>query len=279
MRKDFTSILQKLVYVLKEMGVIVTEEVLTKAPVSAIHYSKNIPLTDGSLPYHFINKAKEANLKLSLDTNQTDYSDGHSYKWHCNSYEVVFYDKIKDLEMAKKSSKRALEKDSDVQLNLFEALRKRKKFEVLRIEVRLNKRQKMKQLFKDLEIISNLTLKSLFKPAISKKVLLHYLDELERKRPALLDYRTSSDQALLAALVINNSKLNPKAVLQMFGLKKALETVTARELRIIFAKHHSRSWNRLIADVQKLKLPIAQRSLTVLRDLIKTKPLRLPILR
>ncbi len=65
-------------------------------------------------------KIKEANIKLSLDTNQTDYrNEGHSYKWHCNAYEVVFYDKIKDLEKAKQSEKRAIEKDNALQLKLF----------------------------------------------------------------------------------------------------------------------------------------------------------------
>ena len=57
---------------------------------------------------------------MSLDVNQTDYrNEGHSYKWHCNSYEIVFYDKIKDLEKAKHSDKRAIEKDNAIQLNLF----------------------------------------------------------------------------------------------------------------------------------------------------------------
>ena len=60
---------------------------------------------------------------MSLDVNQTDYrNEGHSYKWHCNSYEVVFYDKIKDLEKAKQSEKRAIEKDNAIQLHLFPEL-------------------------------------------------------------------------------------------------------------------------------------------------------------
>ncbi len=92
-RKDFTAVINKLTNILKSMGVTTTKEQLAQADVSAIHYAKNIPLTDGSTPYHYINKIKEANIKLSLDVNQTDYrNEGHSFKWHCNSYEVVFYD-------------------------------------------------------------------------------------------------------------------------------------------------------------------------------------------
>ena len=228
------------------------------------------------IPYQYINKIKESNVQLSLDISKTEYRNGHSFKWHCNSYEVVFYDKIKDLETAIKSSKRALEKDSDLQLHLFDRLKMPKKLEFLRMEVRLNKRQKIKSLFKKLGIKSDLTFDRLFKVAIAKKVLLHYLDDLENKRPILLDYHASSDRALLAALVVNNPKISNKHILQIFGFKKALESSDARELRLILSRFSNRSWYRLIADVNKLKLPTANRPFDVIRECIcKFKPLKL----
>ncbi|HEX2977550.1 MAG TPA: hypothetical protein VHO47_00290 [Candidatus Babeliales bacterium] len=274
--KDFTPLIQKLGATLQEMGIETTTKQLSQAPLAGIHYSKNIPLTDGSTPYHFINKIKEANVKLSLDVNQTDYrNEGHSYKWHCNSYEIAFYDKIRDLEKAKLSSKRAIEKDSELQLNLFDRFATRRKLEFLRMEVRLNKREKIKKLFKSLNIKSDLSFKSLFKPTISKKILLHYLDEIESKRSVLIDYK-GNDKSLLAALLINNPDLNTKQILQIFGLKKALEVMSARELRSRFAKCHQRSWYRLMADVNKINLPSSQNPFGVIREqLSKFKPLRL----
>lgn len=267
MVKDFKSILEKLTSVLKTMGVIVTSSALAKAPVSTIHYSKNISLTDGSTPYHYINKIKEANIKLSLDVNQTDYrNDGHSYKWHANSYEVVFYDKIRDLEKAKISDKRAIEKDSVLQLNLFDKLQKRNKLEFLRMEVRLNKRQKIKQLFKSLGVKSDLTFKNMFKVSIAKTVLLHYFDEIESKRSILLDYKATNDKALLTDLIFNNPDIGPKQILQMYGFKKALEVINARELRAMFSKYNQRSWYRLIGDVNKVKLPETLKSFKVIRE-------------
>lgn len=265
--KDLPALLQKLSSTLAQMGVIVDTFFLAAAPVSAVHYSKNIPLTDGSTPYRYIQKIKEANIKLSLDVNQTDYrNEGHSYKWHCNSYEVVFYDKIKDLEKAKHSEKRAIEKDSALQLNLFPRFANRKKFEILRMEVRLNKRQKIKHLFSKLRIKSDLTFKSLFKPSISKKVLLHYLQELESKRPVLLDYKATDDKALLAVLILNNPNLSAKRILQIFGLKKALESMNMRELRGLFAKQNQRGWHRLIADIKEVRLPGIQSPFRLIRD-------------
>lgn len=275
--KDFASITHKLTALLHDMGVVTTVEDLAQAPVAAIHYAKNMLFTDGSTPYHYINKIKEAQVPLSLDINQTDYrNDGHSYKLHSNAYEVVFYDKIRDLEKAKQSEKRALEKDNTLQLNVLKHLRTGSKLEVLRMEVRLNKRQKMKPLFAKLGIKAELTFKKLFKPAIAKAVLLHYLDELERKRPPLLDYKQSHDKALLVDLVTNNPDLTLKQVMQLFGLKQALEIMQPRELRRMFANYNVRGWNRLMADASKVKLQRMQGIFGILREqIVQFKALRI----
>jgi hypothetical protein len=268
--KDFKTIIDKLVAVLATMGVVVTAEALIHAPVLAIHYSKNIPLTDGSTPYHYINKIKEANVRFSLDTNQTDYrNEGHSYKWHCNSYEVVFYDKIKDLEKAKQSSKRAIEKDNELQQHLFKTFQKRHKLEYLRMEVRLNKRAKIKQLFKKLKINADLTFKKLFKPAIAKKVLLHYLDELERNRSPLLNLKISDDKTFLAQLSFDNPSITPKQAMMMLGFKKALEAAPLRELKIIIGKNKPQSWHRLITDANKIRLPMMHSPFKGIRECIE----------
>lgn len=275
---DFVAITELLSSVLKTMGVRILSHVLLSAPVSAIHYSKNILLTDGTTPHYLISKIKEANIPLALDVNQTDYrNDGHSYKWHSNSYEVAFYDKIHDLGKAKKQGdKRAIEKDNAVQLNIFDIFQKRRQFELLRMEVRLNNRQKMKQLFKTLKIEKELTFQNLFSSNISQQVLLHYLDELERQRPKLLDYRASNPKALLADLIINNPKLGTKRTIQLFGLKNALDAVTPRELRAMFSKYNDRSWYRLFAEAKSVKLPITKSPFYVIRkNLTSFEPLKL----
>ncbi len=274
--KDLKSLITKLQMVLKQMGVIVSAEALAHAPVSAIHYSKNIILTDGSIPYSYIKKIKEANSSLLLDTNQTYYrNDGHCYKWHCNTYEVLFYDKIKDLEKAMQSSKRAIEKDSELQLNMFDTFKHRHKLEILRMEVRLNKRQKIIQLFKKLNIQSDLTFQKMFKPAISKKILLHYLDEIEKKRPLLLDFRKTSTKSFLGELIFNNPRLGASQVFQILGLKFALEIATLRELRNLLSHCNKRSWYRMMATSKKIKLPIPASPLKVIREqLFKFKAAR-----
>lgn len=275
--KDFSNVTKKLAVVLETMGVNVSLETLANAPVLAVHYSKNIPLTDGSTPHYYISKIKEANVKLSLDTNQTDYrNEGHSYKWHCNSYEIVFYDKIKDLEKAKQSSKRAVEKDSELQQHLFKIFDKRHMLEFLRMEVRLNKRAKIKQLFKELGINADLTFKKLFKPAIAKKVLLHYLDEVETNRSPLLNFKNVDDKAFLARIAFENPKITPKQAVLALGLKHALEAAPLRELKAMIGRNNPQGWYRLMKDTQSIRLPATQSPFKVIRDqLITFKALKL----
>lgn len=196
-------------------------------------------------------------MRLSLDTNQTDYrNEGHSYKWHCNSYEVVFYDKIKDLEKGKQSNKRALEKDNELQQHLLsKTFKKRNKLEFLRMEVRLNKRAKIKQLFKKLVIRADITFKKLFKPAIAKKVLLHYLDQLEQNRSPLLNVKITDDKTFLAQLAFNNTDITPLRAMAMLGFKRALEAASLRELKTMIGKDKPQSWYRLVSHTKNVTLP------------------------
>lgn len=274
---DFIRVTELLNGVLKVMGVKIFSHVLASAPVSAVHYSKNIPLTDGTTPHYFISKIEEANIPLTLDVEKTNYrNDGHGYKWHSNSYEVAFYDKIRDLERAKRSDKRAIENGNILQLNLFEKFKQRTPFEVLRMEVRLNNRPKMKQLFKALKIEKELTFQNLFSSDISQRVLLHYLDELEKQRPKLLDYKASNPRALLADLIINNPRLGAKRTIQLFGLKNAFDVVTPRELRVMFGNYSTRSWYRLFAEAKRVNIPPTKSPFRVIREqLIHFEPLKL----
>lgn len=275
---DFTRITELLNSVLKTMGVRIFNRILVTAPVTSIHYSKNIPLTDGSTPHYLISKIKEANTSLALDVNQTDYfNGGHGYKWHTSSYEVAFYDKVRDLEKAEKQGdKRAIEKDNAIQLNLFDTFQKRRQLEVLRMEVRLNNRQKIRQLFQTLNITPDLTFQSLFSLKISQKVLLHYLDEVERQRPIILNYKPASPKDLLASLIIGNPKLGVRQILQLHDLKQLLETMTFHELRSMFRKYSDRTWQRLIADIKKVNLPKSKSPFALLREnLTNFEPLRL----
>lgn len=264
---DFDLVVDSLQVILKKMGVLVFRDVLIKSPVSAIHYSKNIILTDGITPHYLISKIQEANTSLALGIDQTSYRDGgYSYKWHTNTYEVAFYDKLKDLEQAKISEKRVIEKDNSIQLGLFDNLNKSKFFEVLRIEIRLNKRQMTKSLFTKLGICSDLTLQQLFSCEISKKVLQHYMSEIRLKRPKIIDYHFKDIKSLLTDIIVSNPKMTPARAFQLLGIKLVLDTIPNRELRALLGKKNNHYWYRLYSEMKKVNLPIKTDAFSVIND-------------
>ena len=81
---------------------------------------------------------------------------------------------------------------------------------------------------------------------------------------------------LLAHLRVYNPEFTHKQVLQAFGLKKALEIYTIRELRAMFGNSSSRSWYRLMVDARSVKLPQTHSPLSVIRDgIAQFKPTKL----
>lgn len=271
---DFEVIIADLKQELANMGVQVGYNALYDAPVSAIHFAKNIPLTDGSTPYQYIQELRKTNISKWLDMNQTDYrNEGHSFKFRANSYEVAFYDKLLDPEIARKSPKRAIETEYYTQLPLFESIRSIQavgKFEVMRMEVRLNRRQKIKLILKAIGMDREVTFSRLFSIDLARKVLHYYLDEIERQRPALLDYKVKSPQALLADLIVNNPVLGPRKTLQLYGMKRAFDEVGMREVRSMLSKTSDRTWYRLVNESKGVKMPVKRDFLVPLRKEIES---------
>ena len=272
---DFEKIAKLLQDKLKVMGVLVFEKLLIASPVSSVHYSKNIPLTDRTTPYTYLNKISKCNINQRLDLNQTDFrNEGHSLKFRANSFEVAFYDKLKDLYQAKTSEKRAEERDNSLQLNLFEEVKMKTPFEVLRMEVRLNKRYKITQILKNIGADVEPTFVNLFKKDISQKVLLYYLDELEVTYPMLL-YYNKEPKRFLMDFIVNNPDASLKKAIQALGLRILLEDMGIREFRQIISKYKRTSWYKLNKEVREYTYP-QERPLEVLRETINQfTPLKL----
>lgn len=248
---DYDAVKQKLIDVLRTMGVRVYKSKLDEVGVSAIHYGKNIILTDHTTPYAYLKEIAKANISKRLDFNQTDFRNGgHSIKYHTNSLEVTFYDKIMDLEKGKQSDKRAIEKDNTLQLNFLDQLEKRKAFEVLRMEVRLNKRQKIRALFKSIGVESDLSFRSVFSKAIAKQVLCHYMQEIQDASPPFLLSQFNGVDSFLSSFIAANPDAPLMKTLAMLGLKLAVDKLGSRELRTILGKYSDRQWYYLVGQVR-----------------------------
>jgi len=274
---DFSSLISKLNTTLRLMGVFVFEDYLINAPVSAVHFSKNIPLTDYTTPYTYIKQLTKLNINQRLDTNQTDYrNEGHSFKYRANSFEVAFYDKLKDLEQGKKSEKRAIEKDNALQLGLFDKLSNSTAFEVLRMEVRLGKRQKLKQILRMTGLDLEPTFRSMFSVEVAKKVLLHYLEEIESNYPPLLNYEYDSPEKFFTDFMINNPDKRLCSALKYLGMRVLFEKLGVREFRKLIGRYSNGAWYSLNSDMKKLKRIEELSTFDLLREnIVNYQPLKL----
>ncbi|MBN1915876.1 hypothetical protein JW796_02675 [Candidatus Dojkabacteria bacterium] len=252
---DFGEICWKLKDLLFIMGVKIEDiQILANADVSTVHYSKNIVLTDYSTPYSILKEVSKINVNRLLDMNSTDFrNEGHSIKYHSNDFEVILYDKLKDLKQAKLSEKRAIEKDNYTQLSLFDQPQSKKPFEVLRVEVRIGSRRKMKQLlekysFKNKQLIFT----DLYSKKLSKKLLLAIIKEIESSYPKLLMVETETFEGILTELQLNNPKLGYRKLLVYFGAKVALEEIGVRKFRKVTDRFGKTSWYRLNKEMKQL---------------------------
>jgi len=110
------------------------------------------------------------------------------------------------------------------------------------------------------------------KTNIARKLLLHYLDEIERARSPLLDFKASNAKSLLVGLIFNNQTLSPRRILQLYDMKLALEHMSIRELRTMFEACNKRSWYRLIADMKDVTItqhPTPPNPFKVIHDCLK----------
>lgn len=179
--KDFPKMIRILKTLLSEMGISIKMKDLKKVPLSGIHYSKNIILSKYLLCSSAIEEISRGSLGSRIDRNTTNYrNDGSSFRFHTNDFELVFYDKVKDLQQANISPKRSIEKENDMQLNIFDELAN-KSIPVFRMELRLGTLKRIKKTFKKAEIeLEEFTFENLFSEKIAQKVLLYYFSEIEK---------------------------------------------------------------------------------------------------
>ena len=247
---DFPKVIAALEAKLKLMEVYISTKELMDATVSAIHYSKNIIMTDGTTVTMILDELGKVDLNGHLDLAKTDFRTGHAIRYHADSFEVVFYDKIEELRKAKISSKRPLEKDSPIQLNLFEPLQNAH-LEVLRMEVRLGKKRKIEQILKKIGSQVTPTFKNLFSKDISQKVLLSYWNEIDQN----IFYRPNIGKRavdLANAVKQMNQHIGLDKTLKMVGLLMLIEELGLPQCRSYFGLvgNKASQWYRLKKELK-----------------------------
>lgn len=244
---DFGEVCWTLKKVLFYMGIQIEDiKVIANAEVSTIHYSKNIVLTDYMTPYSVLKDVMKINANMLLDLNQSDFrNEGHAVKLHSNDFEIIFYDKIKDLQKAKISEKRSIEKDNYVQLTLFDKPDIKKPFEVLRVEIRLGSRKRIKDMLGKTGLAgTGLQFNNLFSLKIAREVLLYLMQKLESQYPKIISTEAKTNEEFLSQLIIDNPGIKYKQALALTGARVLLQERGVRGFRKIMESLGKVNWYR-----------------------------------
>lgn len=253
---DFPKVVDWLHNILSEkMGVFVLPHYIEQAKVSVIHYGKNLVFENSLRCQYILQKIEKANMTKRLGFNKCNYDNGGCcIKYRTNSFELVFYDKIKDLEQARNSPKKSEEKgDTVIQLNLLSSLLEVKRevnLEVLRMEVRLNRRNIIKKkLLEAGTVTDDLTFKNLFKKEWSKAVLINQLDGIQKQYPIFLEDISDTSEDFLLQFQIDNPKATISEIMTMYGMKELFKTKGPREIREMFRLKNDDQWYRFYKKI------------------------------
>ena len=254
--RDLEAVLRALLKSLRDAGIRTTEDTLRAARVSTIHYSKNMLLTDFTSCSMVLSELERIDLDARLDLSRTDYrNDGHVIRYHANSYEISFYDKLKDLQKAHISEKRAIERDNAVQFDLLtKPCRFPKGIEVLRFEVRLGNRTKINDVMKRLGAEVEPTFAALFDISVAKQVLGYFWSRIQSAVPPAGRTAKERPEEMLARFAASSSgEARPGKLLQQVGGAILLDSVGIRGLGALMKRHGtSRSWQRMKRELKSL---------------------------
>jgi hypothetical protein len=234
---------------LERMGIETTYEVLLSAKISAIHYAKNI-LLEKETPCHLlIQTLEKMDVSTRLDLNQSDFRNGGQMaKYHASNFEIAIYDKVKDLEQAKKyGTGRGAETDYDCQHDFLKGCQKP---EVLRLEIRL-KTRKIKSLLGTLGIKHEMVLKDLFCPNISRAVLLHYWDVITNGL-YIMNIDAGSCEKLIDNIRQHFPKKRVNTVLSLMAFVLTCQQTGIRGARLLLGLNNAQYY-RFKADAKKLE--------------------------
>ncbi len=247
---DIDIILNKLKSKLLGMGIFVEISDLEKALVSKIHYSKNIILPEYVIPSMIVGEVRKVDFDARYDIAEKDYrNSGSSLRFHLNDFEYILYDKKKDLAKAMNSEKKAIEKDNCIQLNIFDEIKAKKHFEVLRIEVRLNSISRIK---KELGIPKiEQTIRYLFNSTLCMKSLNKYwLMIMDNYK--ILNCQIEDKERFLAEFMINNPNAKLTSALSVYAFIEFANSMGIKKLRKMIEHGYSnKTWYNFKSTLNK----------------------------
>jgi hypothetical protein len=254
---DKEKIILLLVQRLKSIGVFTKSDYVKQAPVSVVHFCKNIILPADIPIRNILSDLSHTDMGKAYDTTedvrrQRNKNNGSVVHLYCGTREWCFYDKIDDLlqPKGKRIDKYKTNYEKELIINYDS-----KNLEVFRFEYRLNKHQTIKseinnfleRPYSEGVVISDLFTDKLWKAILNsawKRVLQRPENQL-----ALFSYDNSLD---LLLCILNKSKsenLNAHSqnkALWVYGLIRAIKDHGAKTIKYELNKIWKNKDNRLI---------------------------------
>ncbi len=248
----FEELIDKLRQALFFQGIVIDREVLINHELSGIHYSKNIFLDKHLFPHMVLKELSNCDMSKRLDQTEIEYRNGGSLlKFRTNSYEYVFYDKIKDLEKSKTTEKGREEKDNAIQLHLFDFTNTAELPRVIRFETRLNTKKEIRSALRKAGLSESLTLKELFSMAKSKAVLLKTFENIESTRLPLLS-ESKKVEEFAGNFMINNPSASMNNMAMAYGYLMMLDGLNLKEFRnLTEVKYGKNSWSKAKSQLKR----------------------------
>lgn len=243
---DFEVVIDRIQESLKGMGVWLFAWQLEEAEVRAVHYSKNLIFTDYTSCSSILQILRSADIKKTYDVQNTDFRNGgYVLHVHTNSLDIAIYDKIADLQQSKVSEKRSIEKDNYTQTSIFEVLDRKKPISVMRYEIRLNGKKKIRDSLSSVNCDKPLTFKNVYSEDISKKILESHWKRFFDTIPKL-NLDTNEPEKMLANILKSDDLTGPTQAAARLGLQILLGASEQRYIRTLFeGRFGKHAWARL----------------------------------
>lgn len=251
---DYKAVVKDLKRVLRDTGfshAFVAD--ISNFEVRKVDFCKNIRYEDGTTVATVISNLAKANISKVYDIQKTDFRNGgRILHIHTNCQDIAFYDKISDLEQARKSERRAVDKVNYSQLHLLNSIKEEQKkhpLSVLRYEIRLNGKSKIQMALDAVGVDTSLTFKGIFKQSVAQAILSHNLDKIMAKVPnsELLE---ETPENLLIDILAEGKNKRPKDVFARLGFELVANSIgDSRKFRTLVEENFQKdAWRRLARD-------------------------------
>lgn len=258
--KDFDDLIEKLQEALKFMKVEVSKKDLRISKVHTIHYSKNIVLGGHILCSQAIELMGKGCLNSQMQNTKTIYQNkGKAVRFRNKKNELVFYDKIKDLEHAKVKAHHSIEGCAYMSSNC-SLSHAPKNLQVFRVEARFLGSIEIKKICKKvgIQIPIESTFADLFDEKKSQTILQHYMKIIEDSLYVHCIPLSNNTKNDIELLLNANPTRQKRTILQLFSIIQMSKECSIEDIRDLLGyagKKGSQEWGRIKKDIKSLNIP------------------------